>query len=66
MTSASGVAIVEIVAGDPCTEGGAPSDRERLLGFVKLGITQSPMRSLPRVSAAASQGIAPAAIARSV
>jgi hypothetical protein len=37
----------------PCTEGGTPVTIDRLLGFVKLGTTQSARLSVPAGNAAA-------------
>ena len=47
----------------PCTAGGTPVTIDRLLGFVKLGTTQSASHSVPPGSAWARYGIAPAVVA---
>jgi hypothetical protein len=47
----------------PCTLGGAPVTIDRLLGFVKVGTTQSAIRPLPSASVRLSQGMWPPATA---
>src|ERR1700733_8490223 len=47
----------------PWTEGGAPVTIERLFGFVKEGMTESPVRTVPKEVRSARKGALPTEIA---